>query len=104
MLTAALAIGADGAIGSTYNFMPEKAVGIIGAVEAGDLAEAQRLQAEINTVVACLFKVGLFEGSKALLSMMGLDIGYCRRPFGRVSAEGLTLLREVALPLMQPVK
>jgi N-acetylneuraminate lyase len=104
MLTAALAIGADGAIGSTYNFMPEKAVGIIGAVEAGDLAEAQRLQAEINTVVACLFKVGLFEGSKALLAMMGLDIGYCRRPFGRVSAEGLTLLREVALPLMQPVK
>ena len=101
---AGLALGADGAIGTTYNFMPEKAVGIAEAISAGDLSEARRLQGEINTVLACLFGVGLFEGSKALLRLMGLDIGLCRRPFGPVSEDNLRLLREVALPLMRPLR
>lgn len=104
MLTAGLAAGADGAIGSTYNFMPEKAVAVYNAVADGNIAEARRLQAEINTVISCLFKVGTIEGSKALLSLMGLDIGRCRRPFGRVSDEGIAMLEKSALPLLVPVK
>lgn len=104
MLLSGLALGADGAIGTTYNYMPEKAVGIAKALSYGNLAEARRLQGEINTVLCCLHKVGLFEGSKALLSMMGLDIGYCRRPFGRLSEYALNILREVALPFMEPAR
>lgn len=104
MLLSGLALGADGAIGTTYNFMPEKAVGIADALDYGNLAEARRLQSEINTVISCLFKVGLIEGSKALLRMMGLDAGYCRRPFGQISEEGLNLLREAALPHLVPFR
>ncbi|HHW25013.1 MAG TPA: N-acetylneuraminate lyase [Clostridiales bacterium] len=104
MLTAGLAAGADGAIGSTYNFMPEKAVAILNAVTTGNLGEARRLQAEMNTVISCLFKAGVLEGSKELLSLMGLDVGCCRRPFGNVSEESLAMLRAKALPLLTPVK
>jgi len=104
MLTAGLAAGADGAIGSTYNFMPEKAVAILNAVTTGNLGEARRLQAEMNTVISCLFKAGVLEGSKELLSLMGLDVGCCRRPFGNVSEESLAMLRAKALPLLTSVK
>lgn len=104
MLLSGLALGADGAIGTTYNYMPEKAVGIANALADGNLAEARRLQSEINTVLCCLHKIGLFEGSKALLRMMGLDVGYCRRPFGRLSEDAQNMLREVALPFMEPVR
>ncbi len=103
-LMAGLALGADGAIGTAYNFMPDKAVGVMTAIKTRELAEARRLQGEINTVLTCLHEVGLFEGAKALLDMMGLDIGRCRRPFGTVSEEHLRLLREQALPLMKPLR
>jgi Dihydrodipicolinate synthase/N-acetylneuraminate lyase len=101
MLLPALTLGADGAIGTTYNFMPEKAAGIVAALAAGNLTEARLLQNELNTVISCLLEVGVFEGSKALLNLMGLDIGQCRRPFGVLSQEKLRLLRDKALPLMQ---
>lgn len=104
MLVGALAIGADGAIGSNYNFVPEIAVGIYNAVASGDLDEARRLQSELNTIVACLFKVGTLVGAKALLEMMGIDVGYCRRPFGRATDAEINMLREKAFPFVQPIK
>ena len=39
-----LLMGADGAIGSTYNIMPRTFVGIYNAVQAGDMATAMKLQ------------------------------------------------------------
>jgi N-acetylneuraminate lyase len=74
-------MGADGAIGTTYNVMGRRFVRIFDALKAGDLAGALALQSEANTVIDVLIEVGVLPGTKAMLKILGLDCGACRRPF-----------------------
>lgn len=77
----ALAAGADGAIGSTYNFMAEKFVAIRARFAAGDVHAAQELQTEANSVIDVLKEVGVFNGIKYILALQGIETGQCRSPF-----------------------
>jgi N-acetylneuraminate lyase len=89
---AGLAMGADGAIGSTYNFMAEKFLKINRLYHAGQIQAAQAIQNEANEIIAVLIKVGVFQGIRYILSVMGLDCGECRKPFKPLGASERKLL------------
>ncbi len=78
---AGLAMGADGAIGSTYNFMAEKFIQINQLYHNGQINEAQLIQNEANEIIEALIKVGVFQGIRYILKAKGLDCGECRKPF-----------------------
>ena len=88
-----LAAGADGAIGSTYNFMAEKFLGIQAAFERGDIAAAQKAQREAVRIIDGLIRVDVMPGEKAVLDMMGFHMGPCRKPFRQVTSEEKEYLR-----------
>ena len=47
-------MGADGAIGSTFNFMADKFIAIKKEFAANNIAKARELQTEANTVIQIL--------------------------------------------------
>lgn len=93
MFLAGLSMGADGGIGSTYNFMAEKFVKIAALVKENRLAEAQQIQKEANRIITVLCKVGVMQGEKEVLNQLGFALGDCRPPFAPLTAEQKELVR-----------
>lgn len=91
---AGLAMGADGAIGSTYNFMAEKFLAIRRYFNDHRYEEARRLQGEANEIIELLIRVGVIPGTKVVLKMMGIDCGVCREPFRQLTPAEENLLRQ----------
>ncbi|MCC8180364.1 MAG: N-acetylneuraminate lyase [Planctomycetes bacterium] len=89
----ALSIGARAMIGSTASIMPEKFRQIIDAFQRGDIAEAQRIQGVVNSVVEKLLRVGIFKGVKAVLQLQGLDCGVCKRPFMPLDDAAMSIVK-----------
>ena len=89
-----LCAGADGGVGSTYNFMADKFVAIRSLFLEGRIAEAKRIQSEVNRIVSVLLKVGVMQGEKEILNQMGLDMGFCRPPFSELDPEAKRLIKE----------
>ena len=87
MFLSGLAMGADGAIGSTFNFMAEKYIDIQKYFEQGDIASAQKIQKFVNKIIVDLIKVGVMAGEKEVLNQMGIDFGDCRSPFSSLTEE-----------------
>ena len=97
-----LVAGADGGIGSTYNIMGWRYKGIVKALQTGDIAQAQRLQAECNKVIDLLIKTGVFRGLKTVLHYMDVVAEpLCRRPFAPVDEKFLPELKALAQQLQQ---
>ena len=94
MLLAGLSMGADGGIGSTYNFMAEKFVDIMDAFDKGDIQRAQNIQAEANRIIKALCKVGVMEAEKEVLNQLGFDFGNARAPFSILTDEQKAFIRE----------
>ena len=87
MFMAGLSMGADGGIGSTYNFMANKFVKIQELFRNNEIAEAQKIQKEANRIITILCKIGVMQAEKEVLNQLGIDFGHCRRPFGVPSEE-----------------
>ncbi|MBQ9773204.1 MAG: N-acetylneuraminate lyase [Clostridia bacterium] len=100
MMLAGLSMGADGGIGSTYNFMAEKFITLRTHFEEGRMPEAQALQQQINHIIAVLCRVGVMQGEKEVLNQMGLSFGDCRAPFGTLNTEQKKLIATEILPLL----
>ena len=83
---AGLAMGAHGAIGSTYNVLPATFSALYQATQAGDWERARTLQYRADQVIQALLSVPMLAGIKALLSEWGLDCGTPRRPQRPLSA------------------
>lgn len=77
---AGLAMGAHGAIGSTYNVMPATFSALYRATQTGDWAGAQALQARADKVIDVLVSVPMLAGLKSILSDWGIECGSPRRP------------------------
>ena len=75
---AAMVMGADAAIGSTYNVMPKIFLQMRRAFDSGDLADARRCQVEANRVIRLLIKVGVLPGIKQMLADCGTPVGPTR--------------------------
>jgi len=81
MMLSALAVGARGAVGSTFNVAAPLYLRIIKAFDAGDLAEARRLQyLSVQLVRVLLRHAPLHTSLKSVMGMIGLDCGPCRLP------------------------
>lgn len=104
MFLGGLSMGADGGIGSTYNFMADKFVAIQRLFGQGRLQEAQRIQKEANRIIAVLCRVGVMQAEKEVLTQLGLDMGVCRRPFGRLTEEEKQLLAKEVVPFVEGVQ
>ena len=70
-----LSLGADGAIGTTYNFMPRLYIDIRRSALAGDLETARKLQFRANAIIDVLIPYGVIPATKALLAMLGHHVG-----------------------------
>ena len=76
-------LGADGAIGSTFNFTLPLFTKIEAAYAAKDYELAQQLQRQANNVMQALVSCSLFPSIKHILKVQGLDVGACREQIGR---------------------
>ena len=94
MLMSGLAMGADGGIGSTYNFMAEKFIAIQNLVEAKRFDEALEIQREANRIIKALCKVGVMEGEKEVLCQLGFDFGTARAPFSVLTDDQKKFIKE----------
>jgi N-acetylneuraminate lyase len=100
MFLAGLSMGADGGIGSTYNFMAEKFIKIQKLYKANKNEEAYALQCEANNIISVLCKVGVMEGEKEVLCQMGLDFGDARAPFSRLTVQQKKLITDEIMPMV----
>ncbi len=78
MALPAMVMGADAAIGSTYNIMPRLFLQMRGAFEDGDLAVARECQLKANRVIRLLMEVGVLPGVKQMLADRETPVGPTR--------------------------
>ena len=94
MLLAALALGAQAAVGSTYNFAAPLYHRLIKAFEEGDLATARAEQLRSVRLVQQLVRLGFMASAKATMQGLGVDVGPPRLPHRALSAAEARQLRE----------
>ena len=92
-LLAALALGATGAVGSTYNFAAPIYHRLWRAFEKGDLTTARDEQFRSVQLVAALAVRGFMGAAKATMKMLGVDVGPARLPNGNLNAQEVSTLR-----------
>ncbi len=85
MLLSALAVGARGAIGTTYNFAAGLYLRLIVAFRAGRLEEARRQQVRACRMIDILLRYGVLPAGKQVMKMSGLDCGGLRLPLTDLS-------------------
>ena len=88
-------LGADGAIGSTFNFTLPLFTKIEAAYSAKDYELAQKLQRQANNIMQALVSCSLFPSIKHILKVQGLDVGGCREPFPALSDEQKVYIEKV---------
>ena len=88
-------LGADGAIGSTFNFTLPIFTKIEAAYAAKDYELAQALQRRANNIMQALVSCSLFPSIKQMLGVQGLDVGSCRAPFPALTDEQKAYIEKV---------
>ena len=101
MLLSGLAMGADGGIGSTYNFMADKFVLIRKLFSEGKLEQARAVQNEANRIITVLCKIGVMQAEKEVMNQLGFDFGDCLPPFSKVSEEQKVLITKEIIPFIK---
>ncbi|WP_098743825.1 dihydrodipicolinate synthase family protein [Paenibacillus sp. EZ-K15] len=84
-LLAGLAMGCCGAIGSTYNIMPELFSDLYRRFQMGDLIAARALQVQANSVIAELMKYDFIAFEREILHLQGIEVGAPRKPIQQLS-------------------
>ena len=87
MLLMGLNAGADGGIGTTYNFMLDIIRGIYDSFIANDMENAQREQIRANRIITALLKYPVIPAAKVVLEDMGFAVGNPTFPMKRYSDE-----------------
>lgn len=87
MLLMGLSSGADGGIGTTYNFMLPTIKAVYENFIKGDMAMAQQMQNKADRAIAELKKYRAIPGTKAILEQMGFAVGNAAFPMKRYSEE-----------------
>lgn len=87
MLLPALAVGAKGAIGSTYTFAAPLYLQVMRSFEKGDLEDARSKMLALVEMVKILIKFPPIPAQKAIVKRLGIDLGPCRLPLTLLSKE-----------------
>lgn len=85
MLLPALAVGAKGAIGSTYTFAAPLYLEVIEAFEEGNLSMARSKMLYLVQMVKILLKFPPIPAQKSIMKRSGLDLGPCRLPLATLT-------------------
>jgi len=103
MLLMGLNAGADGGIGTTYNYMFDIYRGIYDNFQAGNIAAAQQLQHKSAEVIEVLREYVCIPVTKVLMEALGYAVGNATFPFVRYTdaekAEIVAAVRAAGLPL-----
>ena len=94
MWLGALATGARGAVGSTFNVAAPTYLELIAAFESGDLAEARRLQEWAVMMIRTIARYPFHPAMKAILGFLGHDVGRCRLPLPPLTDRQIGTLRD----------
>lgn len=92
-LLAALALGAAGGVGSSYNFAAPVYHRMIAAFQRGDLATARAEQFRSVQFIALLASHGYMGAAKAVMGFLGVDVGPARLPHTNLTPEQVVSLR-----------
>lgn len=87
MLLPALAVGARGAIGSTYTFAAPLYLKVMELYHAGESEAAAAMQMHSVNMVRCLVKYPPIPAQRAIMKVQGFDLGNCRLPLVPLSSE-----------------
>jgi len=95
LLFAGLEIGCSGMVSAVANVFPELVVDLYDAYDAGNEAEATRLQSQVFDVRSALKRGPYMAGVKTALSLRDLefDVGGLRAPLRSMDDDGRTALR-----------
>ena len=86
---AALTMGAQGGVGSTYNFVPGPLQRMMAAFPQGDLVTCQLEQDRLMQVIRIVARRGYMGCAKALMTHLGVPVGPARLPNGNPDAAGI---------------
>ncbi|SHJ19172.1 N-acetylneuraminate lyase [Clostridium amylolyticum] len=96
VLLGGLSMGANGAVGSTYNFMADKFIKIYKLFNENKIEEAREIQNKANAIIDVLIKANIFPAIKYILEKYeGIECNGCRKPFGDIAPGGKELLDAV---------
>ena len=93
LLLAGLVLGAQGAVGSTYNYLAPLYHTIIAEFAAGNLAAARAHQIRAMRLIDCLLRYGVMAAGKAAMKFCGVDCGAVRPPLSSLTAARESLLQ-----------
>lgn len=94
-LLCGMSIGAAAGVGSTYNYLSPVYHGIMKAVRENELEKAQQLQMQSIEVVKIIIRYGGgVRGGKAIMNLIGIACGECRRPLSPFTKEETDSLRK----------
>ena len=103
MLLCGLAAGADGCIGTTYNFLMPELRAVYDAFRAGDIEGARKAQTVVSTIVDELIKYNVVLATKVILEAKGYDVNHPLYPMHDYTpeqkAEMLANLQKAGLKL-----
>ncbi|MBO5207500.1 MAG: N-acetylneuraminate lyase [Clostridia bacterium] len=103
MFLAGLSMGADGGIGSTYNFLADKFVMMHRLFKENNILAAQKIQTKVNKIITILCKIGVMQAEKEVLNQLGINFGICRHPFGEPTEEQKRIIAEEIVPYVKPL-
>ena len=96
-MLSALILGAEGAVGSTYNYAAPLYLELMDAFNDGEMERARALQQQSIDMISLLGKYGGIATGKAYMKLIGLDCGEFRLPVKNMQAEQFLLFeKEVA--------
>lgn len=87
MLLMGLNAGADGGIGTTYNYQLEYVKGVYNAFSGGDKDKAMEYQTKVSETVSAFGGEPIIPASKAVLECMGYAVGNATFPMKRYTEE-----------------
>ena len=93
-MLSALAVGAKGAVGSTFNYAAPLYYDLIDAFNKNDLKKAQALQQQSIDMITLLGNYGGIATGKAYMKLIGLDCGGFRLPVKNMSSEQFELFKK----------
>lgn len=88
-----LSVGADGAIGTTYNIVPKLSVEIYNKFKSNDMAGALKAQRKLNDIIGVALG-GNISRWKDIMEFIGFDMGYTVYPARLQTREEKLKLKE----------
>lgn len=93
-MLSALAVGAKGSVGSTYNYAAPLYYNLIDAFNKNDREKAAQLQQKSIDMISLLGKYGGIATGKAYMKLVGLDCGEFRLPVKNMSDAQFELFKK----------